>query len=422
MMQTETAVAEAYLPRLRQNLTENIIPFWMPKCIDDDAGGYRLSYDREGEFTGHTEKMIVTQARMVWVFSRLHRVGYGEGEYRDAAAHGVEFLADRMWDDDHGGFYWSVDRTGSVQQPNKHLYGQAFGLYALAEHYRATGSDRARDLALDLYAVVEERAKDVTHGGYIEYFTPDWTPIESGRTYLETIEPDWSTKESSDTALDPTLKLTNTHLHLMEAFTTFHRTIGTDTSGARLHELLHILTNTVVRKQLTATTDKYSRAWDPKLDSDDLRIVSYGHDLENIWLSMEACDALGVSTDLFTDLYEQLFEYAMTYGYDDEHGGFYFFGPFDATATNTMKAWWVQAECMTSALKLYERTGDQQYLDVFTETYDFVEEHHVDWDHGEWHSGIDESLEPVGRKGAEYKGAYHNGRAILECIDVLKQF
>ncbi|KXA90257.1 hypothetical protein AKJ57_04325 [candidate division MSBL1 archaeon SCGC-AAA259A05] len=94
--------------------------------------------------------------------------------------------------------------------------------------------------------------------------------------------------------------------------------------------------------------------------------------------------------------------------------------PFRKEATNKIKAWWVQAEAMTSALKMYNLTGDPKYLSIFKKTYDFVEKYHTDWKYGEWHSGVNEKLEPVGRKGAIYKGAYHNGRSMMECINELK--
>lgn len=413
-------LAEEYLPELERILTDNILDFWHPRCLDHEYGGYILGYDRNGDFNGNDHKMIVTQARMVWFFSRLHREGYGDGEYKDAADLGYAFLHDEMWDDDHGGFYWSVNRDGEVRKPNKHLYGQGFGLYALSEYYRITEREEVRERAIKLFNLIESEAKDKRHGGYVEYFTPDWTPIEGGRTYLETIEPDWSPKESADSVLDPTLKLTNTHLHLLEGFTTFHDTIGTEKSGDRLQELLHILTNTVVRHGVTACTDKFEADWEPKLDSEDFRIASYGHDLENVWLTMEACEVLEIPVSLFVDLYEALFDNALEYGYDDEDGGFYFYGPLGESATNHIKAWWVQAECMTSALKMHAYTGDERYASVFENTFEFINAHQIDQDRGEWFSGIDENEEPVGRKGAEYKAAYHNGRAILECIQVLE--
>lgn len=420
MSSQSDSLADVYLSDMKRILNETVLDFWYPRCIDEEYGGYMLGYDQQGDFNGKDHKMIVSQARMVWFSARLHREGYGDGQYRDAAEVGFEFLHENLWDTERGGFYWKTDRDGTVNKPNKHMYGQSFGLYALSEFYDATGDSRARDLAIELFQLIDQEARDHNCGGYIEYFNPDWTPITEGRTYLENIEPDWSEKESEDSVLDPSLKLMNTHLHILEAFTSFHNNIGAKNSGSRLQELLHILTCTVVRHNLTACSDKYNSDWTPKVDDEEFQIVSYGHDLESIWLTMEAAKALGISISTFTDLYSELFDYSLEYGYDDQHGGFYFYGPFNKPATNQIKAWWVQAECMTSALKMYTHTMDEKYRDVFESVFSFINSHQIDWNNGEWFSGISNDLAPVGRKGAEYKAAYHNGRALLECIAELE--
>jgi len=46
----------------------------------------------------------------------------------------------------------------------------------------------------------------------------------------------------------------------------------------------------------------------------------------------------------------------------------------------------------------------------------------IDREHKEWHSGVTDELEHVGRKGAVYKSAYHNGRALIECIEAIDRF
>ncbi|WP_248517808.1 AGE family epimerase/isomerase [Salinarchaeum laminariae] len=414
-----STLGEEYAPAVETTLDESIVDFWYPRCIDEEHGGYVTSYDAAGDFAGTSEKQIVTQARFVWFFSRLDREGYGD--YREAAEQGLEFILEEMWDDEHGGFYWQVERDGTVTKPNKHMYGQSFGLYALAEFDRAfdsglsTGSNQAREYADELVELFDAEAHDEDNGGYVEYFEPDWTPILEGRTYLDGIEPDWSTKESEDEELDASFKLMNTHIHLMESFTEYHRATG---DGAdQLEELLHICTNTVFRKGVGACTDKYEPDWEPQLG--DLALASYGHDLENVWLVMDAVEALGLSQELFEDFYTTLWDYSLEYGYDEDHGGFYFFGPLGEPATNRVKAWWVQAEVLTSALRMYELTGEERYAEVFEETWSFIQSYQIDHDVGEWHSGVTEDLDPVGRKGALYKGAYHNGRAMIECLDLL---
>ena len=92
--------------RLEKLLLENILPFWYPQTIDKERGGYRLNHDVEGKWRGPSPKALVTQARTLWFFSRLCNSPYGKPEYLEAARHGFEFLRDRMWDQEYGGFYW----------------------------------------------------------------------------------------------------------------------------------------------------------------------------------------------------------------------------------------------------------------------------------------------------------------------------
>lgn len=69
-----------YIAKLSKNLKQNIVDFWDPPCIDRENGGYRIDFDAEGKPAGTNDKMIVTQARMVWLFSRLARKGYDPGK------------------------------------------------------------------------------------------------------------------------------------------------------------------------------------------------------------------------------------------------------------------------------------------------------------------------------------------------------
>ena len=120
-------LAAKYTPRLEKILTTNIVPFWYDKSLDRTNGGYTISFDAQGKLKEPVTKMIVTQARQVWLFSRLARAGYEPKKYLEAAEHGYRFLREKMWDPTYGGFYWEVDVTGNQKlQPNKHLYGQSF--------------------------------------------------------------------------------------------------------------------------------------------------------------------------------------------------------------------------------------------------------------------------------------------------------
>ncbi len=400
-------LAEMYVPKLEKMLNDNIVSFWLSKSLDHKNGGYIINFGPKGEKKPGGTKMIVTQARTLWFFSSLARAGYGGPEHLKAAEVGYKFMTEKMWDKDNGGFYWEVDMTGEKKlQPHKHLYGQAFALYGISEYYLASKNQQVLDFATQLFDLIETKAHDDIYGGYLESFDTDWSPLQAN--------------VSSSMGSRGDEKLMNTHLHLLEAFTTYYRASKSPLAYKRLMELILIQSNTVVRKPLGACTDRYERNWTPKLGA-GYSIISYGHDIENVWLLMDACNGVGLSNRPLLDLYKTLYDYSLKYGYDETNGGFFDSGPFNQPASRRTKTWWVQAEGLVSSLYMYRITDDPKYLSVFEKTYNFVDKYMADWEYGEWHSGTTaEGVAQAGDKAQPWKCGYHNGRAMIECIEVLK--
>jgi len=391
---------------LKRILTQNILPFWYPQVIDLEDGGYRLNYDLQGKWKGRTTKSLVTQARTVWFFSRLVNSEYGNNEYLEAARHGYEFLHDRMWDKEFGGFYWEVDSLGNVAtKPDKHLYGQAFGIYALSQYAMVTGDSSATAFARKLFGILEHYAHDPQYGGYQEFFRRDWHPAPTEmKSYLN---------------VTPSIKLMNTHLHLMEAITSYYLLTRDPPAQERLVEMIFILSNAVVRKTVGACTDKHQPNWTP-LHGPHYERISYGHDLENIWLLIEACNAAGVSNGPLLDLYRRIFHYALQYGFDQKKGGFYESGPYNALADSREKVWWVQAEALVSALQMYHLTHEKIYYNCFCKTLDWIVKHQVDWEQGDWYERVAKNGQPRGDKAGAWKSPYHHGRAMIQCLELLQ--
>lgn len=398
----------AYLAKLDANLRKNIVPFWYPATLDRVNGGYVINHDASGKANPAGSKGIVTQSRQLWLFSRLARAGYDPKPMLEAADHGFAFLRDKMWDHKNGGFYWEVDATGTkVILPGKHMYGESFGLYGLSEYARASKNKAALDLANELFTLFDRYSYDPQFGGYRESFTPDWRLQPGVAGYMQ---------------VPADMKLMNTHLHLLESVTAYYHAAESRVARERLSELVSIESNAVVRKKLTACTDKYDRNWTPRLDeAAHWNRVSYGHDLENVWLLADACRALDSSPYPLVDLFRDLWAYSLQYGYDADRGGFWNSGPFNAPSDDRMKVWWVQAEAITSALYMYRLTGEEKYWDVFAKTYDFIDKYQTDWKNGEWFEMITADGQPKGGKAHIWKAGYHNGRAMIECLGILRE-
>ncbi len=402
-----TAKSEAWRAELNEVLRANILRFWLDKSIDREHGGYYMHFDEAGARKAENTKAIVTQARTLWLFSRASRNDFeGRGlpvrqDLLAAARHGFHFLRDRMWDAEHGGFYWMLDPVaGKVPMPAKHLYGQSFALYALAEYHRASGDQEPLTLADRLAELLERRAYDATYGGYEEFFERDWKKPPKGTAgYMGPSH--W--------------KLMNTHLHLLEAFTTYLDAKESPFVRGRLEELMQIQSNAVVRKHLGACTDKHERDWTPITDGASGR-VSYGHDIENVWLLADANRALGHSSYPLRDLFSALWDYALKHGYDSSQGGLYYAGEPGAPASNREKSWWVQSEVLVSALTMFELTGQPRFLDIFEQTWNLVRTKLVDRESGEWRARVPGPDSPGGDKANNWKAGYHNGRAMIECM------
>ena len=75
----------------RDELLDNVLPFWLEHSQDGEYGGYFSCLDREGKVFD-TDKFIWLQGREVWMFSMLYNKVEKRQEWLDCAVQGGEFL------------------------------------------------------------------------------------------------------------------------------------------------------------------------------------------------------------------------------------------------------------------------------------------------------------------------------------------
>ena len=328
----------------RRLLVADVIPFW-ERSVDPRHGGYRLNHDRDGRWRGPADKYVVTQARTLWYFARLTREGHADG---GAAEIGYRFLRDHMWDEESGGFYWAVTPDGARPTvPEKHLYGQAFGLFALCEYALTTSGAEAGVLSRRLFEIIERRAHDPDHRGYRESFAVDWS--EPPEHHLGRL------------GAPPDRKLFNTHLHLLEAITSFTKLTGDRVARQRLDELMQVCGWLVVDEATGGCRDQFLSDWRP-LPGGPYDRASYGHDLQNVALLLRAAQARGTpepEPELLARC-EKICRHALANGGDLEQGGFFASGPLGEPADRREKVYWVQAEALFGLARMWRATGEPE--------------------------------------------------------------
>ena len=390
--------------RLEKILKDNIISFWYPNVIDYEFGGYNLSYDIENKSISNGPKMIVSQARMLWFFSKIYKVKFKNKRFLRAADHGFTFLKEVMWDKKYGGFFWELDPTTKILKPKKHLYGQAFALIALLEYSKVCINDEPLKLAKKLFIILEKNAHDIDNNGYLEYFNQDWSiPPKDEIGYL---------------GFNHDAKLLNTHIHILEALNYYYRATEDTLAKERLIEMMFILSNTIIDKKSGTCIENFTLDWIPLKIKENERRVYFGHNIKISSVIYTSCKTLNLSNKIFLDFLTHLFSPLIRYGFDSKRGGFYDSGKVFQSADHLNKIWWVQAEGLISLLIMYEITNDEKYLEYFIRTLNWIENYQIDWDNGEWFNEITPKGNPIGPKVNIWKAGYHTTKAILEVLNL----
>ena len=69
---------------------------------------------------------------------------------------------------------------------------------------------------------------------------------------------------------------------------------------------------------------------------------------------------------------------------------------------------------------IYRRFEDQGALALLLLTWRFIDDTLIDHEHGEWFERVRRDGSKLPQKGDEWKSVYHNGRALLGCVEMLR--
>jgi mannobiose 2-epimerase len=409
------------------SITSGILQEWYPTAFDTAYGGFLTSFTYDFQPTDDQRKMIVTQARHTWTNSKA-AVRYGGSIYERGANLGFQFLRDKMWDRDNGGFYTMVSRAGDPIETHqgKTAYGNAFAIYALAAYYEQSKDAEGLDLAKKAFNWLDTHSHDAELGGYYQHLDRNGTPLVR----------QMDTPSTSDLGY----KDQNSSIHLLEAFTELYQVWPDSVVGERLREMLFLIRDKIVTPEgyltLFLTPDFKPVTF---RDSSEAVIqthhyldhVSFGHDVETAYLLLEASHVLGIENDTTTArIAKKMVDHSLAKGWDDEKGGFYdeayyFRNKPGITITADTKNWWAQAEGLNTLLMMAELYPDDpnDYYDKFLLLWDYVDTNLIDHVNGDWFAGgIDRQPElKTALKGQIWKANYHQYRSLTNCVDRLKK-
>jgi mannobiose 2-epimerase len=390
-----------FVRRVRRQLDENIIPFWVSRTLDE-KGGFIGRMTNDGTVDKKAPKGLILNTRILWTFSALY-VFEKKPEYLALARRAYDYLMEHFWDGEHGGVFWTVDWQGRPLEDKKQIYGQAFMIYALSEYYRASAREDALNGAKTIFGILERYARDKKYKGYFETFDRDWKLSKNQQ--LSAV--DMAEKKSM-----------NTHLHMLEGLANLYDVWKDTLLGQRVEELLDIFADRIIHPDGTHCQLFFDELWQSKSSR-----TSFGHDIEASWLLYRDAQILN-KPRLLEKIRRaglKLAEAVYDHGLDNKESLFYEAEP--AGISNSEKHFWVQVEAVVGFLNAYQLSGRQEYLDVAHNIWKFIEEHLVDRQNGEWFYKVsaEGKVDSESFKVSEWKCPYHNSRGCIEIIQRLEK-
>jgi cellobiose epimerase len=379
---------------IQHELMNHILPFWM-KLKDTQNGGfygevrYDLSINEKGDKGG------IAASRFLWSFSSAYRQT-GNEEFLACAHHVYSFLKDYLYDEEYGGLYWLLDYEGKPLEDQKHVYTQSFGIYAFSEYYRATGNEEALEYANKLFDLIEEKGYSAENNAYKEEFDRGWNELPN--------------EKLSENGVIAEIT-TNTHLHVLEAYTNLYLASPTERMKERLQNLVEVFYEKIYNKETKFLGVFFDGSWNSLLD-----IQSFGHDIEASWLLDDAIKAAGMEEERYvqmvTDIAYNIADTAVLK--DGSLANEEVNGRRDLT-----KIWWVQAEAAVGFQNAYQRTNDEKFKEIVDGLWNYIRDNVVDpREGGEWYWSVEEDGKPTERSVAEpWKTPYHNTRFCLEMME-----
>ncbi len=374
----------------RNNLLEDIIPFWESHSLDKEYGGYFSCLDRRGNIYD-TDKFVWLVSRQAWTFSMLYNRIQAKQNWYTIAKLGIDFLK-LFGRNKDGNFYFSLSREGMpITQPYS-IYSDCFATLAFHEYSIASGDSESRNIAKHSMNLFLDRRKNPK--GSFEKTTGHRKHNSFGLPMMTA----YLCSETED-LLEPKKR---------------HRIYE-----KCLHQIFKVHYN-----EHTGLIHENVGAEGQFLDTFEGRLINPGHALEAMWFAMEIADKLNIPgiIDKAVELSLRILEFS----WDRENGGiFYFLDSMQKPLLQLewdQKLWWVHQEALIALSKGYLHSGRNDVWDWYERVHEYTWSHFPDSRHGEWYGYLNRQGSPhLTLKGGKWKSCYHTARFMVECWNNFEQ-
>lgn len=370
--------------RYREDLVENILPFWLQHGLDRKHGGIYTCVDRDGTLMD-TTKSVWFQGRFAFVASFAYNQIEQRPEWLEAARTTIEFIERHCFDTD-GRMFFEVTEDGRGLRRRRYVFSESFAAIAFSEYAIASGDKRYAEKAVQLFKDIQ---RFLTTPGILE---PKYT------------------EELQAQGHSIVMILINTASRIREA-------LPDPVLDAQIAESLDKLERYFLHPEYKALLEMVGPNGE-FIDSLSGRLINPGHCIETAWFILEEAKYRGADKHLI-ELGCKILDWSWDWGWDELYGGIINFRDCKGLPcqdyAQDMKFWWPQTEAVIATLYAYQMTGEERYLKMHRQISDWMYAHLPDHEYGEWYGYLhrDGSVaQPA--KGNLFKGPFHIPRMMIK--------
>ena len=385
---------EKWAKTYKDDLTENIIPFWLKHGLDTVNGGFYTCLNRDGSLMD-TTKSVWFQGRGGFVFAHAYNTIEQKPEWLAASKSAVEFLEKYCFDTD-GRMYFEVTAEGVPLRKRRYLFSESFAAIAMSEYSIASGDQKYAHKALDIFKLI---LKYIHTPGLLE---PKYNENFQARGH-------------------------SLCMILINTASCIRRAIQDDILNHQIDESIDHIARYFMKPEFEALLEMVGPNGE-FIDTNAGRTINPGHCIETSWFILEEAKFRNWDPKL-VEMAETILNWSWKWGWDEEFGGIINFMdcknlPSQDYAQD-MKFWWPQNETIIATLYAYLATKDAKYLEMHKQISDWTYAHFPDQEYGEWYGYLhrDGSVaQPA--KGNLFKGPFHVPRMMMVayrlCNEILK--
>ncbi|HVG14748.1 MAG TPA: AGE family epimerase/isomerase [Chitinophagaceae bacterium] len=380
-----------YAPLYKNELLQNILPFWLKHSKDEQNGGYFTCLNRDGSVYD-SDKFMWLQGRNVWCFSFMYNHVEKREEWLQMALHGARFM-EKYGRDAEGDWYFSLTADGRPLVQPYNIFSDCFATMAFASLDKATPNEQYRQIATQTFQRILQRQHN-WKGKYNKAY-PGTRPL----------------KNFSLPMILCNLSLELEHILGEEQVNKFIPTV--------INEVMNVFYQQDKGLILENVFEDGSFC-----DSFEGRLLNPGHSIEAMWFLMDIGKRMN-DRELVINA-KDIMLHTLEYGWDKEHEGIFYFMDIKGAPPQQLewdqKLWWVHVEALVALAKGYQLTGDERCAEWFEKVHNYTWNHFRDAEHGEWFGYLNRKGEVLlSLKGGKWKGCFHVPRSLYQVWKTLEQ-